>query len=248
MTSLVPRQVRYGQLECIVVDGGDAPRIAVVLCHGYGAPGHDLAGLSAEWVDLLGEQAGEFRFVFPAAPGSLAEEGMPDARAWWPINMARLAEAVQASRFEELHEHEPEGMEQAREALAAVVTEVKADMQGAATPLVLGGFSQGAMLALDTALRGLEEPPALLLEFSGTLVCRPAWQPSIDRLAGTSVFQSHGTLDPILPFASAEALREMLLAAGVQVDFHSFIGPHTIDVDAISRSAQALVRLAQISP
>ena len=246
--SLVPRQRRYGQLDCIVVDGGEDPRIAVVLCHGYGAPGHDLASLSAEWVNLLGERAGEFRFIFPAAPDSMADQGMPDARAWWPINMAQLAEAVQASRFDELHEHEPEGLARARELLTAAVAEARADFPAGTAPLVLGGFSQGAMLALDTSLRGLEEPPALLMLFSGTMLCRAAWQAAAGRLAGTSVFQSHGTLDPILPASSAETLRELLGAAGVTVEFHSFIGPHTIDVDAISRTSQALARVADSSP
>ena len=49
----------------------------------------------------------------------------------------------------------------------------------------------------------------------------------MDRLSGTAVFQSHGTIDPILPYASAEALNQMLQNAGVENRFHSFKGPHT---------------------
>ena len=75
-------RTRIGSLDCIVVDGGTDPSIGVVICHGYGASYDDLAGLSNEWISLLGDQGGKFRFVFPDAPNSLAELGMPQGRAW----------------------------------------------------------------------------------------------------------------------------------------------------------------------
>ncbi len=233
-------------LDCIVVDGGPSPRVAVVICHGYGASYEDLAPLSGEWIGMLGKHAGAFRFVFPDAPHTLADLGMPEGRAWWPINMARLAEAVQASRFDELHEREPPGINEARELLCATIQRARKDLGGASTPLVLGGFSQGAMLAMDVSLRGLSDPPRRLFQFSGTIVCRPAWEAAMPtRLAETPVFQSHGKIDPILPYTSAVALCEMMTEAGVDVDFHSFMGPHTIDVESVARTAGALASMAQ---
>lgn len=240
----VAHRTRLESLDCIVVDGGPSPSIAVVICHGYGASYDDLAPLSGEWIGLLGEQAELFRFVFPDAPNSLAELGMPQGRAWWPINMARLSEAVQANSFEDLHEQQPPGIVEAREALCATIQRVKADLGGDTTPLALGGFSQGAMLAMDTSLRGEIASPQLLIQFSGTMICRPQWQAAMDRLANTSVFQSHGTIDPILPFTSAERLCEMLREANIEVDFHSFQGPHTIDVESVTRTAEMIRALS----
>jgi phospholipase/carboxylesterase len=239
-------RTRIDSLDCIVVDGGPSPDIAVVICHGYGASYDDLAPLSAEWIGLLGDHAGRFRFVFPDAHHSLDELGMPFGRAWWPINMARLAEAVQASSFAELHNHQPPGIDEARQRLSGTIQAVKRDLRGAETPLVLGGFSQGAMLTMDTALRSELEVPHLLLQFSGTLICESQWRSSLDRLADAFVFQSHGRIDPILPYTSAVALCEMLRGAGVAVDFHSFLGPHTIDGESVVRSAQAMAQLASI--
>jgi phospholipase/carboxylesterase len=239
-------RTRIGSLDCIVVDGGTDPSIGVVICHGYGASYDDLAGLSNEWISLLGDQGGKFRFVFPDAPNSLAELGMPQGRAWWPINMARLAEAVQAADFEELHEREPPGVKEARLALCETIVAVKEQLAGDENPLVLGGFSQGAMLAMDTALRGSIAPPQLLIQFSGTMICRPQWQQAMDRLSGTVVFQSHGTIDPILPYASAEALNQMLLNAGVENNFHSFQGPHTIDLESVTVTAELLRKIALV--
>ena len=244
------RHERLGPLECTVVNGGADPSIAVLLCHGYGAPGHDLVGIAVEWIKLLGEDAGAFRFVFPAAAGTLEELGMPEGRAWWPINMARLAQQVQTQRFEELHEHEPPGLTEARSALAATVQATLEGLDGQESPFVLGGFSQGAMLTMDLTLRGLPRPPRMLLQFSGTLICRSAWQAALEKRAERpefpmTVFQSHGTLDSILPFSSAQSLRDLLRDAGIDVTFHSFDGPHTIDVDSIVTTAQMLQRLSR---
>ncbi|TWT82429.1 Phospholipase/Carboxylesterase [Planctomycetes bacterium CA13] len=245
---LKPRPALYGSLDCIVVDGGDSPSIPVVLCHGYGAPGTDLAGLAFEWMSLLGEDAGRFRFIFPAAPLTLAELGMPDGRAWWPINMAQLAESIQASRFSDMHEHEPDGITEARESLCKAIAEIKAELGGESTQLVLGGFSQGAMLTLDATLRGPIDPPSLLLLYSGTLICKDEWEKALTRLNNTRVYQAHGTFDPILPYPSAVELSEILKNAGVKAEFHGFEGPHTIDTDSIIRTAQLLRELVAESP
>lgn len=248
-----PRQTRFGPLDCIVVDGGPEPTIPVVLCHGYGAPGHDLAGLSLEWTERLGDVAEKFRFVFPAAPNDLSELGMPGGRAWWPINMAKLAELAERNRPEELYDQHPPGLDEAREMLAATIGEVvdsvkkttnDGEAQDANVRLVLGGFSQGAMLAMELSLRGPIEPPAALFQLSGTLICQDVWKPAAGRLADTDVFQSHGTADPILPFPAAEALRDLLLGAGVRVDFYPFHGPHTIEAGAVARTTELLRRVA----
>ena len=234
---------QYGSLDCIVVDGGDSPEIAVVMCHGYGAPGSDLASLSASWIPLLGDDAGRFRFVFPAAPGTLEELGMPDGRAWWPLNMARLMQAFEANQFDELHEHTPPGIDEARAKLCETVALVKDEIAGESTPLVLGGFSQGAMLTMDAALRGTIAPPQVLVQFSGTVICEPLWTESMKRLENTRVYQAHGQVDQILPFTSAQKLHELLQQADVEVQFHPFVGPHTIDQASVFHTVEAMKSL-----
>lgn len=265
---MTPRQTRFGRLDCVVVDGGPEPTIPVVLCHGYGAPGHDLAGLSLEWTERLGKAAEKFRFVFPAAPNDLSELGMPGGRAWWPINMAKLAELAETDRPEELYDQHPPGLDDAREMLVETIGEVIGSVavrpggndsggndsggkppgdrgaQKSGVPVVLGGFSQGAMLAMDVSLRGAIEMPVALFQLSGTLICQDVWKPAAGRLAETEVFQSHGTADPILPFAAAEALRDLLVRAGIRVDFYPFQGSHTIDVGAVARTTEILRRVA----
>jgi phospholipase/carboxylesterase len=190
------------------------------------------------------EIAGDFRFVFPDAPHSLADIGMPQGRAWWPLNMAQLQQAVQSSRFKDLHDKTPPGIDEARNALCETIEAVKEGLGGDDTPIVLGGFSQGAMLSMDAACRGMKSPPEALFLFSGTLVCKSAWQASMGRLADCKIYQSHGTLDPILPFDSATALRDLMGAGKLKVKFHSFDGPHTIDGESIPATAEILMQVA----
>lgn len=239
------QRLRLGPLNCIVVDGGPAPKVGVVICHGYGASFSDLAPLSQEWMAMMDDDvAADFRFVFPDAPHSLADIGMPQGRAWWPLNMAQLQQAVQTKQFKDLHNKTPPGLDSAREALCETIAAVKESLGGDDTPIVLGGFSQGAMLSMDVAARGTPTPPEALFLFSGTLVCKPDWQASMGRLADCKIYQSHGTVDPILPFDSATALRDLMGAAKLKVKFHSFAGPHTIDGESIPTTAQMLMQVA----
>lgn len=235
-----------GSLECHVVDYGPdhKPTAVVVLCHGYGAPGNDLVGVVGEWIHLLGESAESFRFVCPIAPNSLAELGMPDGRAWWPINMAQLMEHVQANRFDELHRKTPPGIDEAREQLAATINAAIETVQSdGEVSLAIGGFSQGAMLTMDTALRGDIPTPNVLIQFSGTVVCQDDWSAAMPKLKNTRVYQSHGTIDPVLPYSSATRLRDLIAASQVDAQFHDFEGPHTIDMDSIGITATLLKQL-----
>jgi phospholipase/carboxylesterase len=92
---------------------------------------------------------------------------------------------------------------------------------------VLGGFSQGGMLATDVTL-SLDEAPHSLQILSASLVSAPDWRAKAPRRRGLKVLQSHGRTDPILGYAGAEALRELLTQAGLSVQFEPFDGGHTI--------------------
>ena len=102
--------------------------------------------------------------------------------------------------------------------------------------VILGGFSQGAMLALDLCLR-LPESPGGLVVFSGTLLNETAWREAAPARRGLRVLQSHGSEDALLSFAAARRLADLLLEAGLEVDFVPFRGPHTIPHEVMARFA-----------
>ena len=99
---------------------------------------------------------------------------------------------------------------------------------------VLGGFSQGGMIATETALN-LAEAPAALCILSGTILCEDRWRKLAAQRGPLRVLQSHGRQDPILPFIAAEWLRDLLRDGGLDVDFVPFDGGHTIPFEAIER-------------
>jgi len=232
---------RLGELDCQVVDAllpGSHPELAVILCHGYGAPATDLVPLAPELMTLRPELARHTRFVFPAAPLSLMELGMPSSRAWFHLPMELLM--GQQRNWDEYALAVPEGLAAARRAVMSTVSAVASSTNLPYSRIVLGGFSQGGMVTTDVALR-LEEPPAGLCILSGTLVAREEWKTRAEARKGLPVFQSHGRYDDILPFQAAERLRDLLTEAGLAVEFLPFDGPHTIAPEELKRMADFLV-------
>ncbi len=218
-----------------------------VLCHGFGAPGDDLVPVADELFDLRPELAGKVRFVFPEAPLSMADLGLGPGRAWWMLAPEHLA-AIQAQDVPamlKMRHETPEGLTRARRLLMALVAELTRETGLPYGRLVLGGFSQGAMLATDVALR-LEEPPAALAVFSGTLVNEAEWAERAPRRKGLRVLQSHGRADPLLPFANAEALRDLFTGAGLAVDFRPFDGGHGLSPGALEGLGQLLADFLDI--
>ncbi len=237
------KRVQFGGLKCVQIDGGKNPNTVVFCLHGFGAPGDDLVPVAEQWIDQLGSSAGSVRFVFPAGLLSLDAMGLAGGRAWWELNMARLMQAMEARDFDEIQMHEPPGISEARTAVSTMIQEVMKELDIACSQVVLGGFSQGAMLAMDVALRGMPSPPGVLFQYSGTLICEPIWRKNVAKLVHTEVIQSHGSFDPILPYESAERLYEILKVAGVPATFYPFDGPHTLTYEAIEATANAISRL-----
>ncbi len=248
MTYQAQRQ-RLGSLDCIVVapqlSAGESPpqyAALAVFCHGFGAGGDDLVGLAGELLQMLASDA-PIMLVFPAAPLSLADQGMPGGRAWWMLSIQKMVSAMEEGRFEQIREEVPDEIDAARDSLTETIQIALQQSGLTAQRLLLGGFSQGAMLSVETALRGLPEPPAQLCLYSGALICERLWKPLASRLQHTEILQSHGRLDPVLPLQTGLWLRDMLQAAQCTVDFIEFNGPHTIPFPALERTAAMLGRL-----
>jgi phospholipase/carboxylesterase len=206
------------------VGGGNGP--VVVLLHGFGAPGDDLASL---W-RVLRVPAGT-RFVFPEAPLSLGP-GFGNGRAWWMIDLARIQEAVMLGEQRDLSDEVPEGLADARAKVLAMLDAMEQELRP--SHRVIGGFSQGAMLSCDIALRTDRKLDGLVL-LSGTMIAAREWGPLMAARRGLPVLQSHGQDDVMLPFSIAERLRDELRAAGLAVTWVPFRGGHGIPPEVMDR-------------
>ena len=235
-------RTKLGPLHCTCVDAdmtGAKPRQAVVLCHGVNAPGDDLVGIGEEVLQLAPALSKTTRFYFPAGLHDSAEFGMPGGRAWWEIDWASFGQMMQRGDYSPMYAAHPPGLDEARTALEACLADVLRETGLDVSRLVLGGFSQGAMLATDTVLR-MKGNPRALVAFSGSLLCEDEWRKLAHAHKGLHVLQSHGRRDPVLPFAGGEALRELLKAGGAEVEFVPFNGEHGIALEALQKLAQLL--------
>ena len=187
-------------LEC----GDAASARVVVVLHGRNMQAADLAPFGAS----LGVDA---HFVFPDAPLA-AEPG----RSWWPADSeARL----RAQGARDLHAMDPPGRAEARAMLGALCEEVACGKH-----LVLVGFSQGGMLAMDYVLHGGRVDALALL--SSTRIAFDEWRPLLPRLAGLPLLVAHGRSDEELSFAAGEALRDAAVTGGAEVTWFPFDGGH----------------------
>jgi phospholipase/carboxylesterase len=143
------------------------------------------------------------------------------------LDLAKLEAELRAGTPRDRRAEVPEGLAAARDQVLRLLEHLRARFAVTDHQLAIGGFSQGAMLALDVALHGPTAPSALVL-LSGTIIAESAWQPLLPRLATVAVFQSHGRHDALLPFSVAEVLRDRLRGARAQVDWHAFGGAHEI--------------------
>jgi phospholipase/carboxylesterase len=213
--------------------GGRGPA-TMVLLHGYGSS-------AEEWLPFVSTirlpEGG--RFVFPQAPETTTPpDGPSTGRAWWRLDLGSHPSSSPGGG-PDLSATRPPGLKVA----AAMVEELVKNVERAGgKPILLGGFSQGAMVAAEVALQSDGHVDALVL-LSGTLVDEASWQQRFATLRNVPVFMSHGTADPVLPFAVADRFRTGLQAAGVKVTWVPFDGGHEMPMVVIDELNQFIARL-----
>lgn len=192
ITPVWVRDETIAGLSCRVAGNSEKPKMVGIIVHGYGANNHDFVDYGRYLLKGLSSDEIPAQFIFPNGFLQL-QGGAPTQRAWWPIDFQLLIGEVLQGR---LHLHVPPGMAEARKRIMALIDEIKARYSLATKNIVLGGFSQGAMLTTDVTLH-LSESPAALLILSGTYVAEPVWKPLAPNRKGLRVIQQHGTNDQV---------------------------------------------------
>jgi phospholipase/carboxylesterase len=191
-----------------IVRGGDGPP-SLVLLHGYGSNAGDWLQFEHK---LQVPQGG--RLVFPQGP----LRGPNGARGWWWLNIE--GHVPPGERYPDFSTATPGGIKVASQLVRKLLTKVPG-------PIVLGGFSQGAMLSAEIAFQTDQELAALVL-IGGTTVNEAAW---VERFPGRRqmpIFIAHGRNDGVLPFATMERFQARIRAAGLDVTWFPYDGGHNI--------------------
>jgi phospholipase/carboxylesterase len=155
------------------------------------------------------------------------------SRGWWWLNIE--GHIPDGQRLPDFSAANPSGIKVA----SRLVREYLNDIEG---PIVLGGFSQGAMLTGEIAFQTDQELAAIIL-LAGTTVNEAAWA---ERFAGRRdlpIFIAHGRHDGVLPFDIAERFANKLKTAGLNVTWFPFDGGHNIPADVMVEMNAFLAKL-----
>ena len=185
--------------------GGNGPP-TLVLLHGYGSSAEQWAPFTKtiRWPE-------HGRFVFPQAPDvTLPPDGPPDGRAWWRLDL--VSHIPPGQSLPDLSASQPLGLKTAASLVEELLRSIGRSGGG---PIVLGGYSQGAMVASEVAFRS-DTPLRALVLLSGTMVDEASWERNFSRRRGLPVFIAHGRADTILPFAVADRFRSEARSRGGQ--------------------------------
>ena len=216
------------------MESAPRPTASVIMLHGLGANGHDLAGVVPE-MNLQGCQP--IRFIFPHAPSiPVTVNGGYVMPAWYDITGTDLVSRQDA-----------QGIHQSELAITALVAnEVKRGI--APDHIVLAGFSQGAAMALHTGLR-LPFAIAGVIALSGYLLLADRF--AIERSsanAHTPVFMGHGLNDTVVIHGRGETSRNVLRSLGYAVEWQSYDTEHNITPEELDDVSEFLRRVLPEAP
>lgn len=197
-----------GLLTHRVREPAGSPAGALVLLHGRGTDERDLLPLA----DALDP---ERRLVALTPRAPLALPGQPGAH-WYVVGRVGFPdEATFAPAYARL---------------ATWLEALPAALGVPWSRTVVGGFSQGAAMSFALGFGPGRPAPAGILALSGFLPQVPGFEPELRGRERCPVALGHGAADPVIPVAFAQAARERLLAAGVDLLYRETPGMgHTID-------------------
>jgi phospholipase/carboxylesterase len=191
-------------VEYEVREAAGEPAGALVLFHGRGADEHDLYPL----LDVLDPER-RMLGVTPRGPFSFP----PGGAHWYKLQEVGFPD---------------------RETFFATYDEVGTWLdeflaEHAITPdrTVLGGFSQGAVMAYSFGLGKGRPRPAALVAFSGFIPTVDGFELDLSEVSPVAI--GHGNFDPLIPVEFGRQARQLLEEAGASVLYREYPLPHAID-------------------
>lgn len=188
----------------------------IILLHGVGSSGADLEGLGHFFQQVMPE------IEFASPDGSAAFDGGGEGYQWFSLD--NITETLRTER-----------LVAARADFAAIINNIlkQHDIVAGRDKVILLGFSQGSIMALDALVTG-SIPLAGVVAFSGRLASPKPYQPAVN----TPVLLVHGMADSVIPWLESEAAAAALIEAGVN-EVETLFEPdvtHTISGDGIARA------------
>ncbi|MEK6773728.1 MAG: serine esterase [Bdellovibrionota bacterium] len=196
----------------------------VILFHGFGANSNDLYPLAEMFPTKK-----KWNWLFPQGPLEIPLGMGWTGRAWWDLDLEKMQRERDSGAERDPALENPPQLPLVREKVLKVIKDLKVPW----SQIVLGGFSQGAMMALDVAFHAPEKPLGLVI-LSSNLVSKESWTQLAKNLESTPFYQSHGTQDAVLTYKNAQKLESFLKQHGLKGKLSAFNGAHEIPAKTIS--------------
>ena len=156
------------------------PKNAVILCHGYGGDGKDISILANYWKNYLPETI----FICPDAPEKCAVSAT--GFQWFDLMDQTKDEILTKSLVAEIK-------------LNKLIDEVKDNLNLKSKNIILGGFSQGCMISIQTGLKRTDKIKAII-GYSGKIISTDHLSKNIN--SRPEVILMHGDKDEVVPIES----------------------------------------------
>ena len=182
---------------------GEKPEQLIIFCHGYGADGNDLIGLSSYFQKILPNAI----FMSPNAPQKC--DLNPLGYQWFDFQSGDPALIWK-------------GVLEAASVLNSFIDEQLEKYNLSDDNLALIGFSQGTMMSLHVGLRRAR-PMKAIVGFSGKLIGEELLKN--DLVSRPPIYLIHGEQDPMVPHQ--ETLNAAKVLEGYNIDIQKHISPNT---------------------
>ncbi|MCO6429017.1 alpha/beta hydrolase [Nitrosomonas communis] len=211
-------------LPAIEIESGSYPTHTILWMHGLGADGNDFTPIIQE-LELPPQTT--IRFIFPHAPEQAVtiNQGLV-MRAWYDIRSINLN-----------HYEDEIGIRRSQHAIIAMIE--RENQRGIpSSNIVLAGFSQGGVMALQVGLRHPDKLAGIMVLSAYLPLAHTLVKEAHTANASTSIFMAHGSHDPIVPIHLAKTSRQQLLESGYQLEWHEYAMTHSVcaeELDDISK-------------
>ncbi len=198
----------------------------VIFFHGYGADGNDLISLADHFAGVLPDA----EFFAPNAPDYCEMGGV--GYQWFPISQNRNGTLDLDARDEILS---------SVDIIDKWINDLISKKNVHSSKILLIGFSQGTMIALETLLSKNRRFLGLIGFSGGFLGVK---SDIIREAVKTPILLIHGDSDPVVPFEMTVSSLKTLNQKGFKVEKHICKGlGHGISVDGLSRASEFIKNL-----
>lgn len=212
---------KIASLEALSFVSRKQNNTCVILFHGYGSNAYDLSSLRS-----VLDSENKFDWYFPQGFLDI-DIGMGHmGKGWAPLDPEILKELSHFFGGGSSSQEAPQRGVHLNKA-SEKATEFVEIIQCSYDKIIIGGYSQGAMLALDISWN-FDKQLSQLIILSGICVDPVGSRKKLKQCRPFSFFQSHGVYDPRLPHQLGQKLYIMLKECGHKGQLHSFSGGHEI--------------------